>query len=306
VAAPKSGAGPLDVHFDASASTDPDGDIANYRLQIRREDWSPLAPPAVELVSATPQFDYQFATDGIYKATLTVFDAGGFNNSVHTVMKVGSGTYDEVEDNDTTAQANPLDSGKAESGWLGNVGPGPVFGSAPYYDGDIDFFSIDVPQGDTIVASITNLTDAEELSIGFSDLSGGDDFLGTFSSFAGTQRQATQLSASDTLVFLLVGSSVEARDYRLNWAIGKAPTLEVFPDDTLGEAPFTVNFTTNALDSDGSIERIVWDFIDDDIEQAEGAAVSYTYETTGNHFGKAIAVDDDGMQVMAEFTITVL
>ncbi len=305
-ATPRSGAAPLQVQLDASASSDPDGDIAYYSWALRDEDWSVMSPAAQTRASGSPLLNWELNADGMYLLRLTVYDACGFNASAWQVLAVGATGYDEVEDNDAIEQATALDPGKS-AGWLGNLGGGNLFASTKYYDGDdLDYAWIDVPLGLSIVVDVENLTSASELGTGLSGFDGTSNNLELLNVFVDQKLQATQLQATEPKVYVLVaGNDANASDYKLSWAIGQAPTLSVTPDVTSGAAPLTVNFTTEALDADGTVERIVWDFVDDDVIQAEGPAPTFIFTEPGrNYFCKAIAFDDDGLRVVTEFTIT--
>ena len=75
---PLSGDAPLEVNFDASASSDPDGVIASY-------EWDFDGDSVVDLVTGSTAAMHSYNDPGNYTVTLTVFDDDGASDS-HSVL----------------------------------------------------------------------------------------------------------------------------------------------------------------------------------------------------------------------------
>jgi glucose/arabinose dehydrogenase/PKD repeat protein len=80
-ASPTAGVSPLTVAFDASGSSDPDGDALTY-------SWDFDNNGAVDATGVTSSHTY--TTDGVYTAKLTVSDGKGGNASATTTISVGN------------------------------------------------------------------------------------------------------------------------------------------------------------------------------------------------------------------------
>lgn len=123
---PESGDAPLAVDFDGSASSDPDGPLAKFEW-----DWD--GDGVYDYDSGTdPTADHVYDTDGLYRCYLRVTDSSGLTATTNLVITVGANPYDEVEDNDSRAQANSV---SFPIGFFGSLGIGPGYAG---YDGDGD------------------------------------------------------------------------------------------------------------------------------------------------------------------------
>jgi len=80
-AAPTSGPLPLNVVFDGSQSSDPDGDVLNYLWDFG--DGSQIQ------TTDTPMTSHTYSTSGMYTATLTVRDASGAQDA--TTVRIDAG-----------------------------------------------------------------------------------------------------------------------------------------------------------------------------------------------------------------------
>ncbi|HEX2107768.1 MAG TPA: PQQ-dependent sugar dehydrogenase, partial [Rubrobacteraceae bacterium] len=79
---PNSGSVPLNVSFDGSASTDPDGDTLTYSWDFG--DGSP------RVETTTPTTSHTYQAQGTYTATLTVRDPGGAEDSATVRIDAGN------------------------------------------------------------------------------------------------------------------------------------------------------------------------------------------------------------------------
>ncbi|MCB0951910.1 MAG: PKD domain-containing protein, partial [Microthrixaceae bacterium] len=70
------------------------------------------------------------------------------------------------------------------------------------------------------------------------------------------------------------------------------PTVAPAADVTSGLAPLTVNFTSNAADSDGTIASVEWDFGDGNT--STDADPTHVYAAVGTYAATVTATDDLG------------
>jgi hypothetical protein len=140
--APFVGDAPLEVTLDATLSTDDDGVILTYAFDPEGD--GTFLPPAAE-----PTMQYTYADGGVYKPLVEVTDNDGLKDTHETTVVVGGdGNYDEVENNDSIAEANPLPAVPFQN-WYGNIG----FNGA--YDSDVrDFLTFDAATGDVLLFEV--------------------------------------------------------------------------------------------------------------------------------------------------------
>jgi glucose/arabinose dehydrogenase/PKD repeat protein len=88
VASPQSGPAPLDVTFDASSSSDPDGDPLQYQFTFG---------DGASSQGTSPTVSHRYATAGSFTATLVVTDGrGGTSSPVSLPISVGNGAPQPV------------------------------------------------------------------------------------------------------------------------------------------------------------------------------------------------------------------
>jgi hypothetical protein len=133
---PAAGTAPLEVTLNAQFSFDNDGIILTYAFD-------PEGDGTFLPVTTEPTMQFTYETEGTYHPMVEVTDDDGLKDTAEDTVVVSDGTYDEVENNDSLAQANPLPAFPFE-GFSGNVGDGGV------YDGDnSDMFTFDAAAGET-------------------------------------------------------------------------------------------------------------------------------------------------------------
>ncbi len=81
VASPSAGVAPLDVTFDASGSTDPDGTIVAYSFDVDSDG-------TAEATGASPMLSYRYDATGSYTATVVVTDNDGLTDATAVAVEV--------------------------------------------------------------------------------------------------------------------------------------------------------------------------------------------------------------------------
>ena len=139
-----SGAAPLTVNLDASGSSD-DGSIVKYEWDFDTDG------NYDQDTGATPTVTHIYSTEGYVSTTVRVTDNTGLTATASVTIAAGI-TYDEVENNDTTGQANGFPAFPF-SAFYGSSGSGTGY---PGYDGDgTDYFSFNASIGQTVDLTMT-------------------------------------------------------------------------------------------------------------------------------------------------------
>jgi hypothetical protein len=287
--------GPGTVTLDGSVSLDQDANIIEYRWSI--EDWDDEAITPY-IVSAEPTLEWNFPQAGLQRVDLEVVDAQGFNDFVTYYFFVGANPYDEIDlpdlDADNPEPAQPLDPGKAHTGWLGSIGYAYwVTTGYKHYDGDSwDYFSIPLPEGMAIRPQAEKLPgfsgevevragDADE----FSPLFGGPQLF--------NDPLLTGGGPITAIIEVATGGIDDYGDYKLTWEINTAPTASIDPVDD-GPIPYTVDFNSTASDPDGGPVTYAWDFDGDGTVDSTEADPQWTFEESDFHDVELIVTDDEG------------
>ncbi len=280
---------PANLILDASASTDPDGDIVSY-------EWDYAGPGDIEaddIITTLPQLEVEWSEPGAYTVYLTVRDSKNYVSFASDVILLGPNPFDEIEPNDTAQPLDPLKNG----GWKGNTGSDDTV--AVVYDGSADYFSIAVPVGQSARFAIET-TDGSGASIEALYYFSPDKIQG-FPLYCDRAYQLKNNSLSEQTFYVQVGegfSGASGGDYTLTWGEGIEPTAPTIVADVAeGSAPLTVNFSATDLnDPDGSIVRYEWDFQDDGLVDSTEATPSFTYTETGNQIVRVVVYDDDELR----------
>ena len=153
-ALPESGAAPLTVDFDASASSDPDGTITEY-------DWDFDGDGIFELLSGAAQEQHEYEMDGLYNATVRVRDDDGAATTASVDIDVST------ENNPPLALFTPdYYFGDAPLLLQLDASASSDSGGITLYEWDLDGDSVYETNAGTDPLLVTTLTDAGLHTIG--------------------------------------------------------------------------------------------------------------------------------------------
>ncbi|MCC7477422.1 PKD domain-containing protein [bacterium] len=296
-----SGAAPLTVNFDGSASYDSGGDaITNFWW-----DWD--GDLVFDEDSGTDStVSHTFTEPGVYRVHLKLVDAVGdigiglaqnFFPRGNLTITVGDIPYDERENNDdyyTELEYNQLPA-LPFNGYRGNVGPAPA---TLGYDGDSqDQYRFSAVAGEkwTFISDFDPAPEGLEYSPALQVTRTNFGNLGLH--FSTTRCYVGVLFDETTDYYLRVTSPV-LRDYQLQAIPGLPPqavTLNLDSPDR-GAIPFTVDFSATATDGHGALSKFEWDFDGDgtwDSDTGASASTSHTYTQAGI-FKPRVRITDAG------------
>ena len=123
VAAPTSGAAPLETTFTLTAA-DADGAIASYTLNFG-DGTTPLSGTGVPPATTA----HTYATNGTYTAKLTVTDNGGLTGNGTATVTVGSGSSGSGSQSNSNSNSNSGSNSQSGSGSSSGSGSGSNSGS---------------------------------------------------------------------------------------------------------------------------------------------------------------------------------
>ncbi|HTO00349.1 MAG TPA: PKD domain-containing protein, partial [Microthrixaceae bacterium] len=312
-AAPTSGAAPLTVNFDGSASTDSDGTVTDHSWNFG--DGS----PDETFVTGS----HVYAENGVYTATLTVGDNKGKAGTATVTITVGTQNDPPVAviSASQTSGSAPLtvqldgsgstDSDGTVDGYEWNFGDGSatastaqashVFTDAGSYvvtltvtdnDGAQNTTTKTITVGEnvapTAAASATPSAGKAPLPVQFS-ANGSTDSDGTIASYAWTFGDGGTSTSADpahtysvagtytaTLVVTDNGGATDSATVSVQVNLNQAPIAVANSNVTAGQAPLTVNFSSvGSVDDDGTIVSQSWTFGDGN--GSTSATPAYTY-----------------------------
>ncbi|ANS79788.1 Chitinase [Serinicoccus hydrothermalis] len=322
----------LDVTFDASASTDPDGTIESYAWDF-----------GDGTTGTNIQATHSYSDGGTYEVTLTVTDDRGGTDEVSNEVVVVANTppvasfSSEVSDLQISVDATGSED---EDGSItsftwdfgdGSAATGPVnshtYGEPGTYtveltvvddDGAVATMSEDVtvtapppnqePQA-AFEASVTDLmvaVDASESDDPDGDVVSYDWDFGDGGSGSGVQTSYTYAEAGTYEVTLVVTDDDGASASTTQQVTVTAPPAEVAPQAAFSLSAEDLNLTVDgsaSIDTDGTIESFAWDFGDG--ATATGATATHTYASAGTYTVTLTVTDDDGLQDSASEEVTV-
>lgn len=143
-ATPATGALPLNVTLNASASTD-DGSIVKYEWDFEGNGIYDQDTGAI------PTTTHIYNTEGFFSPTVRVTDNTGLTDTASASVNAGM-VYDEVENNDSAAEANSFGAFPLTT-FGGSCSSGTGY---PGYDGDnVDFFTFTAAAGQTVDLTMT-------------------------------------------------------------------------------------------------------------------------------------------------------
>lgn len=330
-ATPTSGIGPLNVNFNASQSSDPDGSIVSYT-------WTYGDGASGTGVTAS----HTYANAGTYTARLTVRDNANATSTASRTITVSAPNTAPV----AVATGSPLsgtapltvsfngngssDSDGSIQTYSWNFGDGStangstiqhVFTSAGTYDtrltvtDDDGASSFDVVQvvvqaanqKPTASFSANPLTGAAPLLVSV-DASASSDSDGTIASYSwnfGDGSNASGATTSHTyttpgtysLALTVVdddgASASMTRTITVTGAGNVAPVAAIAATPLSGTAPLNVSFNGGgSTDSDGSIASYNWTFGDG--SNATGVTTQHTYSNAGSYTATLRVTDNNG------------
>ena len=272
-ATPTAGSAPLEVTFDASASSDPDmGDgIASY-------EWDFNGDGNYDALTYTPTYVYTYNSGGAFDAKVRVKDSyGASDTAVQTINVTSGGNNAPVAD----LQGTP-DSGAA-----------PL---AVTLDASA---SADPDTGDSIVSYEWDFEgDGYYDVVTYTSI-----YVYTYQNggtFNATVRVRDNYNVTDTAskTITVTGGGSGGTD----------PVADITATVNLGYVPLQVTFDASASTDDGTIELYEWDFNGDGAYDSYGAnaSVSGTYYTAGVYGATVRVTDDSGATDTAEVTVSVL
>ena len=266
-ASPLSGAAPLLVSFDASASSDPDGTIEAYAWTFG--DGATASGRTVA---------HAYAAAGTYTARLTVTDDDGATASGSRDISVTAGTMPPPFNQAPTASFTAS----------------PLSGTAPMLV-SFDASASSDPDG-TIAAYAWTFGDGATAS--------GRTAAHTYA-VAGTYTAQLTVTDDDGATAnasrdILVTSGTTPPP-----PINQAPIASFSAAPLSGTAPLLVSFdASGSADPDGSIATYAWNFGDG--ATGTGRTASHTYAVVGTFTARLIVTDDDGTAASTAVNINAL
>ncbi|MCB1221983.1 MAG: hypothetical protein H7A35_15720 [Planctomycetales bacterium] len=271
-----SGFRPLHVNFDATASIDPDGTIANYRWDFDYDGVS----PSFELEGAEdqPQWIFNDAGGSPFTVLLEVIDNGGKSSQATIEITVMDNDDPEAS---LTANGMVFDLNTPTPIEFDASGSMDVNGDVITADWDFD--------GD----GTFEIEDADkEVPQQYSGWSLPGMYLATV-------IITDEHGASDSAIWPVTVTGGQP-----------PPTVTMSSPCVQGEAPLAVYFDADGSDSNGVIEKYEFDY-DGPVggwnwqESGKADKASALYTNTGTYFAWVRVTDDDGAYGLASLEITV-
>ncbi|GAA3522168.1 hypothetical protein GCM10022393_40880 [Aquimarina addita] len=278
-ATPVSGTAPLEVSFDASASTDEDGDTLTYAVDYG------------DGTSGTEAISSHIYTAGDYTATVTVNDGNGGSDTTSVAIT--------VEEDVVTPPGGDCTFGTPLATALPNVNTSfdytYVLGSGGPNLDNVSKFTINWDLANNGLYQFAFNLNASPWYVNFSEAT--QNFNGSTPSItlAGTGisgLDGSYYAAVDEGNFVLVSitggftiyfsSSATVPDCGDSTGGNINPIADISADVTAGEAPLVVNFdASGSTDEDGDALSYSWDFGDGNT--ATGVTVENTFTTIGSY-----------------------
>jgi PKD repeat protein len=289
-ATPMTGALPLNVTLDASATTD-DGTLVKFEWDF---DGDGTYDQETGSSSSTT---HAYNIEGFFSPVVRVTDNSGLTDTANASVNAGM-VYDEVEDNDSQTQTNSFPTFPF-TGFGGSCGTGDGY---PGYDGDdADFFKFDSALGRTVDLTLTLPPVHGDIDIELLDSSGRS--LKKSTSTTATERIIYTFVSGDSTPFCLrVYKYGGYSDYLIQGKLGENPVARVTATPGQGSLPLAVNFNASGSTDDGTIVKYEWDFDGDgtyDQDTGTTPTASHSYTSAGFYFAKVRVTDNDGFTAMA-------
>jgi len=261
--APVSGPPPLKVSFDASGSTDPNGQITSQQWKFGDD-----SDNVTDLKT-----EHTYTKEGTYTATLTLTDNNFDVTEYPVTITVGAPLNAPVINISTTPPATEEDDNLVVRGEL----PLTVRFSAADStdDGQLTSFDWDYGDGDRPESGkIVNHTFTEK---------------GTYK--VKVTVKDNDGNTSEKIVTVIAGLPKQAPQAQIT-TDPKAPERGALQ----GAFPFVVNFTAEkSRDVDGNITDYIWDF-GDNTDKVSGQRVSHTFTRAGTFTVNLIVKDNDNLE----------
>jgi len=258
IATPSSGELPLKVHFDATASYDPDGTITAY-------DWD-MNGDGVYDEATGEEADWEFIQEGTYTVSLRVTDNSGEFSTTSSEIEAGS-------------------IGGLRAVVSTNVGE-----NGTYYVGQDYEFNGALSQVDTgkITKYSWNFGDGSK-SVQSRTVNHSFEKTGTFTVTLSVQDSDGNSDEKTFTVVVTEQGSVP---------VAKLSTTPGMVSGTVsGAVPLQVVFDgTTSTDKDDDIVEYQWDFDNDGTVDDTGDTAAYNYSEIGNYTARLIVVDSVGNQ----------
>lgn len=269
-ASPTSGTAPLLVDFNASASYDNDGYIANY-------EWDWEGDGVYDASTGTnPYASHTYNTANQYNATVRVTDDQGATDTDFVVINVNPPANDPP---------------------VAQLSANPTFGTAPLnvnfdastsYDNDGSIVNYEWDyDGDGIYDNSTGANPYSSTTYTIADV------------YNATVRVTDDRGDSDTDFVTIT----------VNAPSNYPPVADISANPSFGTAPLDVNFdASGSYDVDGSIVDYSWDYDGDGIYDNSTGTSAYssaTYSVPDQYNATVRVTDNDGAIDTASVTITV-
>lgn len=255
IANPDSGETPLNVHFDATASYDPDGQIVSYEWDMNNDG---------KFDDATgEEVDHTFTQEGDYTVTLRVTDNSGAYSTVSKVIKAGSvgglraaisssagtnGTYTVGTEYEFNGSLSQIDTGKITK-YTWNFGDGTSL------------------QSKTVKHTYTK-EGTYTLSLSVQDSDGNTD---------------------ETTLSIIVREEGQAP------VAAVTTTPAMVSGTVTGPVPLLVSFNAGtSTDPENDIVEYDWDFDNDGTTDDSGNTAAHTYDAVGSYTARLIVTDSVG------------
>ncbi|OYR56613.1 PKD domain-containing protein [Halorubrum halodurans] len=260
------------VTFDASGSTDTDGEIVEYRWDVDGDD-SP------ERNTTSPTYTHAYAQTGDFDPTVTVVDDGDDTDETTLSVNVSEQPIAKLAVSPTPTSIDANTTLNASNSTF-------AYGTIDEYRWDFD--------GDGVVDETTASATTNHTYPTTGDVSptvivvGDDDTNGTASESLSVQENLPP-----------TGEANSGLSFTCNRGFGR--TCENWVGDTV---PFIAQ---NFEDPDGEIVEYQWDFDGDGSieETTSDPRPSYTYTETGVYTATVTLVDDDGGTLSATNDVSI-
>lgn len=269
-ATPESGTVPLEVEFDASESSDPDGEIVGYEWDL---DGDGSYDDGDEVTA-----EYTYTQYGTYEAKLRVTDNNGETSTTTVEILVDEGL-----------QPNGTIDVELEEDGTAYVGQSYYFdvSDASSPNGEIEKYAWDFGDGSTPTKNKTAKHTYEDAGTYTVTLTLTDEEGET-----GETTLEIEVVTAESAPTVVITTDQ-------SWSDEEETTIT-------GKVPFTVTFYGDeSTDPDDNITNYEWDLDGDGEVDEVGEGTEYTYEETGTYKATLYIQDAAGSEVQGSITVVV-